>query len=1256
MNKHKHVHSERRGRMAKLRERLAVAAVGFVAVLATSPASSVVTITQQPLNSSVAVPGNLVLVPSVEFPTVLSMANLGGYATGTESVGYFDSNKCYKYHYSTNEPERYFYPVRVVGAGRNCDQADEWSGNYLNWAGTQTIDPFRSALTGGYRVTDTATETILEKARHDRRQRTYFPLRTISGTNVTASTPASWANMTTRIDGLGKQMYFGMPDASGEEASNAYYDPQPNGRLVSYNPAVHSLPLTGTVQVGDVAVAATEAVYAVSMRVKVCVAGLLEANCRPYGTNYKPEGLIQEYAQRIRYSVFAYLNDHSMTRDGGVMRARAKYVGPNSHDPLAGILANANREWDPATGVLVRNPDAEDATSTGHNVADSGVINYINKFGEIRTSRLLKDYDPVSEMYYAALRYLKGQGPVAAYASGLDADMTDGFPVITDWGLDPMQYRCQANVMLGIGDAYTHRDKNLPGTTDGTDEPAKPAEVDADTSIRVDEVLARIYQKEGIDATAAAALIRAQSSSFSGRNNSAYIAALAYDAHVNDIRPDNAQVPQSIGRQTVSTYWVDVLEAQKLEPAASNQYYLAAKYGGFAVPSGYDPMSVAALPAALWSSGQTLTVGSTTLARPTNYFAAGDAANMVRSLRAAFERVIGEIEGSGGSLAANSTKLETGTAVYQAKFTAGFWDGDITAYDVNAVTGAISDTAKWSAAAQLPAWASRKILVNATNAATPLAFTYDNLNASQKTAIGSAEVVNYLRGDRSNEGDSGLQFRTRRGLLGDIVNSQPVYAGAPNPNLYRNSSGKFNGADTYAAFALAQRARAGVVYVGANDGMLHAFDAATGAEKFAFVPNATIQAGLSQYAQKNYQHRYFLDGELTVADVYDGTAWRTILVGSMGRGGRALFALDVTNPEAPTFLWEKTSADISALGNNLGKPIIAQVSNGDWRVVLGNGPNGTGDAAQLIMVGVFNGTATTISTGVSGNNGLTAVQAWDDNRDGVMNLLYAGDMRGNMWRFGAPATPTSQYPLVGTTVAQVNLFSAGTSKPITAAPLVGSDPATGKTWVFFGTGSYLNTADLTNRDRQTWYGLIDDGTSIASSADLVRRSIDLEVSSGGLMLRSISSGSESDLVGKRGWYIDLVSPEGTERGERMVLPNQFKGYVLIGTSRTPNLSDPCSPGGQGYVMSINPFTGSRLENNFFDVNGDGRVDASDSITGADGTRHAVSGVGFLTGVNNPTFTGDVMQLSFDDATRAAMKIDASTFHQRRVSWRELIRD
>ena len=1253
MDKQVQIRSERHGWLPKFRSQLAVVAVGIVAVLGTAPASSVVELTQQPLNSSVVVPGNMVLVPSVEFPTVRNAANISNtYSGDVQNTGYFDQKKCYKYQYADNEPDRYFYPVRVLAAGTSCGLPGEWSGNYLNWAATQTIDPFRRALTGGLRVKDTPTETIVEKARHD--VDSYFPKRSVTGLlAVSSATPATWADFTTRIGGLNKQMYFGAPTDGYNNASYA----NAALRLVDYNPAVHSLDNLQVVDVNGVPYPANTLFYSVSMRVKVCDAAVgLEANCRPYGNNYKPEGLIQEYSNRIRYSVFSYLNDDSASRDGGVMRARAKYVGPNSHDPIAGMLANASQEWDPATGVFIRNPDVADAASSG--VADSGVMNYINKFGEVRTNKAFKGLDPVSELYYAALRYLKGQGPVAAYSAGVDDDKLDGFPAITDWGRDPMQYRCQANVMLGIGDVYTHRDKNLPGTTSDSGEvTAKPPEVVADTTVKVDEVLARIYMKEGMYTDYASALAKARDANFTGRSNSAYIAALAYDAHINDIRPDDAAIPQSMGRQTISTYWVDVLENRVLEPTNRNQYYLAAKYGGFAVPSGYDPNSTDSLPSSSWDSGRTLTVGAVTMSLPSNYFPAGDAAAMVNSLRGAFEKVVGEIEGSGGSLAANSTKLETGTAVYQAKFTAGFWDGDISAYDVNPVTGAIAATAKWSAAGELPLWSTRKILVNADGASTPKTFLYGNLSASQATALGSSNVVDYLRGDRSNEGQNGSKLRARRGLLGDIVNSQPVYAGAPNPNLYRNSSGKFNGADQYAAFALAQKNRAGVVYVGANDGMLHAFDAATGVEKFAFIPNAVIQAGLKQYTEKGYVHRYFLDGELTIADIYNGSEWRTILIGSMGRGGRAMFALDITNPNVPKFLWEKTSTDIPALGNNLGKPIIAQVADGDWRVLVGNGPNGNGDAAQLIMIGALSGTSTVISTGASGNNGLTAVQAWDDNRDGVMDMIYAGDLLGNMWRFGGPTTTTNQYPLSAGSVGLLKLFNAGSTKPITAAPLVGADPMTGKTWVFFGTGRYLSTSDLSNKDVQTWYGLIDDGTQVTSSTQLVQRTIDLEVTSGNLVLRSTSAGTDTELVGKRGWYMDLVSPgTGGQKGERMVLPNQFKGYVLIGTSRTPNLADPCSPGGQGYVMSLNPFTGGRLENNFFDVNGDGKIDSGDSITASDGTKHSVTGVGFSTGVNNPTFTGDVMQLGFDDASRGAMKIGASAFHQRRVSWRELIRD
>ncbi len=168
------------------------------------------------------------------------------------------------------------------------------------------------------------------------------------------------------------------------------------------------------------------------MRVKVCdpsaAAGGLEANCKAYGSNYKPEGLIQKYADKMRFSAFGYLNDSSDQRDGGVLRARQKFVGPTAPTPGQAPAANANKEWSETDGTFIRNPDAADATATtettGVAIADSGVMNYLNKFGQILPGDY-KNYDPVSELYYAVIRYYKNLGNVAAWSSMGTADAAD---------------------------------------------------------------------------------------------------------------------------------------------------------------------------------------------------------------------------------------------------------------------------------------------------------------------------------------------------------------------------------------------------------------------------------------------------------------------------------------------------------------------------------------------------------------------------------------------------------------------------------------------------------------------------------------------------------------------------------------------------------------------------------------------------------------------------------------------------------------
>ncbi|MBZ2731691.1 pilus assembly protein [Xanthomonas perforans] len=1201
------------GSQSTLKDRLLLVVAGIV-IAFTGAAGAEVDVSQSPLFVGSNVPGNLALVPSVEFPTVISVANLGGFTTGSRYVGYFNSAKCYKYNYDADETKRYFYPVAspAPDASFRCNDATLWSGNFLNWAATQTIDPFRSAMTGGYRVVDTPTTTILEKAVGERVNTGNFPRRTVTGSTVIAGVMASkWNKVMIRIDGLQNKMWITQDlDLGGN--TNA------TGPRYEYNPSVHALDGSCLERTGrqcdryD-----TDAVFELSVRVKVCdnAAGL-EDNCVKYSQGYKPEGLIQEYSQRIKYSIFGYLNIDGNGVDTGVLRARQKFVGPKTYNPEEGVADNVAKEWDPVTGVLYQNPDTADAAATtaavGMTISNSGVINYLNKFGQMSTGKNTKSNDDVSELYYAALRYFKKQGDIPAYSNFTATTATgkyqqaDAFPVITGWnqkGLDPISYWCQTNVILGIGDTNTHSDKNLPGVeanggaVDAT--PRVPPEVTADTTVDVVKLLTNILIMEG--QTRATAFSRSTTANFNGLLNSGYIASLAYHAHTTDLRPDLQ------GQQNISTHWVDVVENGDYKGKLTNQYWLAAKYGGFTVPTGYDSSTrTAPLSNADWWTTNELVNNTAGYQRADNYYIAADAGKMVTSLKRAFERIIDEMKGSGSSLASNTTKLEAGARTYQSIFYSRTWRGDMVAYDVNPATGGL--TQAWSANSAFPAWDQR--VIKFAGPALLSNFTFGNLGTTPLSSASQAQI-NYLRGDRSSEKANGGTLRTRTGIMGDIVNSQPVYVGAPNARLYAGAT--FAGASIYPNFAAAQASRSATIYVGANDGMLHAFDAATGAERFAFVPKGAM-TNLLSYTNQNYEHRYYVDGELTVSDVYDVSLgrWRSVLVGTLGRGGRGAFALDVTDPGNISLLWDKTSGEISSMGNNLGKPIIGQLASGAWFTMIGNGPNSSNDGAGLVLIGVLTGTVTEIATGATGANGLSGVLGWSSTNNSIVDRIYAGDLKGNMWRFA----------MVGTVATVTKLFTAtygGQTQPITAAPTAAKDPATGLTWLFFGTGKYISDGDLSNKDVQSWYGLVDrSGAAIANRSTLNSVDILSEGTVNGFTARVIEDQANP---GINGWYMDLISPVSGRQGERMVVPNFFQGTALIGTTRIPDAGDVCSPSGKGFVMAINPFTGGRLPQSFFDLDGSGGSSTGDTLNGS-----PVSGLGMNSSPNNPIFVGNIMQV------------------------------
>lgn len=1153
-----------------------------------------------------SIPGNIVLVPSVEYPTIESVANLGTYSSEQRFEGYFDTQKCYVYHYESEEAKRHFYPSSITG-NRRCSGAHEWSGNYLNWATTPTIDPFRKVLTGGLRAKDTPTETWLVKARHPGRGGpSMYPTRYLVGAaNVSGATPFTEGQIRVRTMGLGTKMRFSLNNVSVDENPG------------HYQPSVSA--------VGDARA------FEMSVRVKVCdpVIGV-EENCKQYADGWKPEGLIQQSADSIRFSVFGYLNQDDSSRDGGVLRARQKYVGPKKLVPGVGVQDNPNAEWDAVTGVMVRNPDPDDASSTSGAIADSGVINYLNKFGQGGTGKN-KYGDPVSELYYAATRYLKNLGNVPSYTSmdgATDAEKAlwrDGFPVITNWN-DPIQYECQPNVILGIGDTRTHHDKNLPGNNRyRKKEPGMPDAIVNDRTVDVIAATNWVGQLEGLGNIG-------DTNDFEdihNRFNSAYIAGLAYHNHTHDMRPDLA------GKQTAATHWVDVLEGQVQEPPSRNQYYLAAKYGGFEVPEDYNPSTrTEALPEKLWHTNGDVLVPETgaDFLRPDNYYVAGQADRMIESLRSAFANVTAELIGSSSGVVANSTRLDGDTAVFQASFNSRRWSGELKAFAVDD-SGLIAPQSSWSASDRLDALtavelSARNIFTNdsisggESLSTSGRAFTWLGLSDEQRQALRATpegalvsarqgeERLDYLRGNRAQERSLENQlhpFRQRDGRLGDIINSSPQFIHKQDfgySNL--SASRSFNGIDSYVDFraGATYQNRPPMILVGANDGMLHGFNADVssaegGKELFAYVPSGVID-NLYELTLPSYSHRYYVDGTPRVADAWLGEdkGWRTIVAGTTGAGGRSIFVIDVTDPDAvdeDSFLWEFSHPE---LGFSIQTPAVVALPNGAFGVVVTSGYENGSENGKVWVLDA--GTGQSIETfTLPGSGELGSPLVVDLTNDRIADRLYVGDSEGKLWRIDFDGRESRDWGVPSTLLNGENpipLFTAPSGQAITA-PLSSSFNEKGEHMVFFGTGSFFKVGENVLDDNpqvESFYGIVDGGRAVAKS-HLVEQEILAEIRHDSQDYRVVSS---NQLTNHAGWYIDLLWKKSHggpgAKGERVVARPLVRSDRVIFSTLIPS-ENPCAAGGDSWLMEVNTFTGGRLEYTVFDTNGDGSFDHSDFV-------------------------------------------------------------
>ncbi len=662
--------------------------------------------------------------------------------------------------------------------------------------------------------------------------------------------------------------------------------------------------------------------------------------------------------------------------------------------------------------------------------------------------------------------------------------------------------------------------------------------------------------------------------------------------------------------------------------------WYAAKYGGY--PDKRDPSTrqviATGINGAIESGGDTRKAGE-----PDNYFLVTNAAKLRDQLRNAFADIQSKT-GSSTAQTSGTTALTTRSRAYTAEYNSNGWTGEVTGYKVarngkETQLWKTSDTnsfpALHTARSVLSIWNGTAVnflpsgtsnLPTASTSAFNLSSIYPlfdadpslnwtTLSATAKSAKAKELLVNYIRGDRSREKAKGGTLRDRNKLLGDIVNSNIVYATDQDYGFYQLPGAQ---GSSYPAWIESKSTSSlyKTIYIGANDGMLHAFDAETGIERFAFVPSGVF-GKLHKYITPGAPHEYYVDGRLTLSDAYRSSGWTTVMLGSTGAGGKSVFALDVGNPSGTlsNVLWEFKDAD---LGFPIGTPLIGrtQGENGKWVAVFANGYHGVGRKAVVFVLDLFTGTLLKrlpleISSGVNGIGSVAGLQ-----RGGMIDQLFGGDILGNLWKIDASSSDPSNWKIANGELPILKATTpTGGVQPITA--VVSVAPLNSGLQVFLGTGKLFEDADRNNTDVQSVYGLWlqkDPGKTLTRS-DLLQQQIVSESTSFRTVSNNTGTGNEW------GWQLDLVSP-GTliPTGERIIAPVHFSlGYLDFNTWFL-GTQDACKPGGESWGMALEGATGS-VSAPKFNVDGSPLINNLDKIGG-----RFAAGIKLIATVADPAIT------------------------------------
>lgn len=580
------------------------------------------------------------------------------------------------------------------------------------------------------------------------------------------------------------------------------------------------------------------------------------------------------------------------------------------------------------------------------------------------------------------------------------------------------------------------------------------------------------------------------------------------------------------------------------------------------------------------------------------YYSASDPTTLTKGLTQALD----EIKAVTGAASAASTSslqpVEGDNDIYVAQFTSVKWIGDVRSFKIDVKTGDISKTPSWSAKEKLDAKdpATRAIYYRKPGAKTLREFTLSNLTEdsydelftnfcekkganggltpmqcssaltdAEKAAANVAEnLVAYLRGDQTKE-----YYRYRESRLGDVINASPLFIGRP-PFQYTENG--------YQTFASEKANRTAVVLAAANDGMLHAFSRDTGEELWAYIPSFVMDK-LYLLADEGFgnHHHYMVDGSPQMGDIYDGTSWKTIVVGGLNKGGRGYYALDVTNPASPKLLWEFSHDD---LGLSFGNPVITKMKDGTWIVAVSSGYNnvspGDGNGHLFILDANTGELLQKISTNAAANkpagtelapSGLAKINVWVDSELENLGLrFYGGDLKGNLWRFDHDERyePKGKALLLAQLVNDDDKAQAITTRPTLAEVKYngGKYPV-----VYVATGRYLGVSDLTDKTVHSVYGIKDSLTE--DGWGKVRdKLVEQTITSGNEDTTRSSSNEKVDWSSKAGWYADLPGS-----GERVSVNPALALDTLYVGANIPS-ADACEVGGRSFLYQFNILTGS----------------------------------------------------------------------------------